>query len=307
MVVQKLGVILVNYNGIEYNEACINSIRASDWQGDIQIYVVDNDSIDGSPTRLLKCYGSERWFHIIFMGKNAGFSVANNVGLRKAVKEGCNFLMLLNNDTYIEKDMIRKLVECAEGKVCIVAPKIYYWDQKDVIWSAGGSLSPIIKKPRSFGENEKDTEIYNQKRECTYLNGCCMLFSAQTFHRVGDMDEDFFLYYEDTEYCMRAAERRVQLFYCPKARMYHKVSASTGGRSNPSCAYYISRNWPMCMKKRMKKFRFLLFGIYFCVNRIVCFSIWRFQGRKDMINAGIEGIIEFVSGKKGRYEGDRVQ
>lgn len=307
MMVQKLGVVLVNYNGIEYNETCINSIRASDWQGDIQIFVVDNDSMDGSPTRLLKCYGSEQWFHLIHMGRNAGFAGANNVGLRKAVEEGCNFLMLLNNDTCIEKDMIRELVECVEEKSCIVAPKIYYWDQRDVIWSAGGFLSPIIRKPRSFGENEKDTEIFNQKKECNYLNGCCMLFSAQTFHRMGNMDEDFFLYYEDTEYCMRAVEKGVQLFYCPKAKMYHRVSASTGGNDNPCCAYYISRNWPMCMKKRMKKYRFLLFSIYFCLNRIVCFSVWAFQGKRDMICAGIGGIKGFLLGKKGKYERDIVK
>ena len=137
------------------NEACIESIRASDWDGEILIFCVDNDSQDGSPARLEECYGDEVWFHLIRMGKNTGFATANNRGLHEAVRAGCDCLMLLNNDTCIRKDMIRKLVAGAlsvQGKACIVAPKIYYWDHKDTIWSAGGYLTSIVKKPVSRGE-----------------------------------------------------------------------------------------------------------------------------------------------------------
>lgn len=296
---QKLGIVLVNYNGIDYNKECIDSIRQSDWNGDIQIYCVDNDSKDGSPDWLLEHYGGCEWFHLIYMGRNAGFSAANNVGLHKAAEAGCDYLMILNNDTCIERDMIRKIVECAEGKRCIVAPKIYYWDRRDTIWSAGGFLSPVIWKPGSFGENKKDTGAYGEKRECTCLNGCCMLFSVQAFLQIGDMDEDFFLYYEDTEYCIRATQRGVRLLYCPEAKMYHKVSASTGGKTSPACAYYISRNWPMCMKKRMKRARFALFFLYFLVNRAACFLVWGIRGRKDLVKAGILGMKDYGVKKGG--------
>ena len=302
MAVQKLGVILVNYNGIEYNEACINSILASEWEGDIRIFCVDNDSKDGSPARLLECYGSEPWFRLIRMERNSGFSAANNVGLCEAVEEGCDFLMLLNNDTCIEKGMIKKLVECTEGKFCIVAPKICYWDQRDIIWSAGGFLTPVIRKPGSYGEGKADTEVYDRQKECTCLNGCCMFMSSETFLRIGIMDEDFFLYYEDTEYCMRAMEKGCSLFYCSEAKMYHKVSASTGGSKSPACAYYISRNWPMCMRKRMEKVRFPLFFTYFLLNRLTCFLIWRMQGRGDLSRAGMRGVMDFLAGKTGKYK-----
>lgn len=298
---QKLGVVLVNYNGIKYNKACIDSIRESDWKGDIQIYCVDNASKDGSPDWLRKHYGEHEWFHLIEMGKNSGFSAANNTGLHMAVNAGCDYLMILNNDTCIERDMVRKLVERAEGKSCIVAPKICYWDRKDIIWSAGGFLSPIIWKPGSFGEGKRDAGDYDQEKECTCLNGCCMLFSAQTFLLAGDMNEDFFLYYEDTEYCLMAMARGIHLLYCPEAKMYHKVSASTGGRTSPDCAYYISRNWPMCMKKRMKKIRFALFIIYFLINRAACFCVWGMQGRKDLVKAGFRGIRDFQKKRVGKY------
>ena len=301
MAEQKLGVVLVNYNGIEYNEACINSIRASDWNGEILIFCVDNGSKDGSPARLQELYGAEVWFHFIRMEKNVGFSAANNAGLHEAIAAGCDLLMLLNNDTCIEKDMIRRLVTYAEGKACIAAPKICYWDRKDTIWSAGGYLTSVIKKPVSFGEGEKDAGQYNQKKECSCLNGCCMLLSAQTFLQIGDMDEDFFLYYEDTEYCMRAMEKGIRLLYCPDARMYHKVSASTGGSTNPACAYYISRNWPMCMKKRMEKWRFPLFLLYFLINRSACFLLWGAQGRVELIRAGLKGMTDFMAKRVGEY------
>lgn len=307
IIMTKLGVVLVNYNGIEYNEACIESIRASDWDGEILIFCVDNDSQDGSPARLEECYGDEVWFHLIRMGKNTGFATANNRGLHEAVRAGCDCLMLLNNDTCIRKDMIRKLVAGAlsvQGKACIVAPKIYYWDHKDTIWSAGGYLTSIVKKPVSRGEGEKDTGKYRKKKECTYLNGCCMFLPAETFLKIGDMDEDFFLYYEDTEYCMRAREKGIRLLYCPGAKMYHKVSASTGGSSSPACAYYISRNWPMCMRKRMEKWRFPLFLIYFLINRTACFLLWTVQGRGDLVRAGGAGVVDFLMGRNRRTAAD---
>ena len=118
----KLGVVLVNYNGIEYNEACINSICAGDWKGEILVFCVDNNSQDASPSRLQERYGDKEWFRLIRLGKNTGFSAANNAGLHEAVEAGCNLLMILNNDTCIEKDMIRKLVAWVEGKDCICGP-----------------------------------------------------------------------------------------------------------------------------------------------------------------------------------------
>lgn len=299
--VHKLGVVLVNYNGIEYNEACINSIRASDWSGEILVFCVDNDSQDGSPDRLIEQYGDEAWFRLIRIEENVGFSAANNAGLHEAVEAGCDLLMLLNNDTCIEKDMIKRLAACVEGKACIAAPKIYYWDRKDMIWSAGGCLTSVIKKPVSFGEGKRDTGQYGQEKECTCLNGCCMFLSAETFLRIGDMDEDFFLYYEDTEYCMRAMEKGIRLLYCPDAQMYHKVSASTGGSTSPACAYYISRNWPMCMGKRMEKWRFPLFLLYFLVNRAACFLLWGVRGRVDLVRAGLKGVVDFLAGRTGKY------
>ena len=115
------------------------------------------------------------------------------------------------------------------------------------------------------------------------------------------MDEDFFLYYEDTEYCMRAMEKGILLLYCPDAQMYHKVSASTGGSTSPACAYYISRNWPMCMGKRMEKWRFPLFLLYFLVNRAACFLLWGVRGRVDLVRAGARGAADFLAGRTGKY------
>ena len=126
-----------------------------------------------------------------------------------------------------------------------------------------------------------------------------MFLSTETFLRIGNMDEDFFLYYEDTEYCMRAMEKGIRLLYCPDAVMYHKVSASTGGSTSPACAYYISRNWPVCMKKRMEKWRFPLFLLYFLVNRSACFLLWMVQGRKDLVGAGMKGMADFLAGRTG--------
>lgn len=299
---EKLSVILVNYNGKAYNDKCIKSIFRSRIREELEIVIVDNASKDNSLTELKRNWGNDKRIHILPLDRNYGFSKANNEGIKWALNGGSKYFLLLNNDTEIESDTIEKMLSDYKMTKSIVVPKVLYADRRDVIWCAGGSFSGIIKKARQRGLNEADKGQFDESGFCDFANGCCMLLSDKIIEKSGFLDERFFLYYEDTEYSLRAKEKDISIRYCAKAKVYHKVNGSTRGNEKPDNAYYITRNWLLCNKMHMGKGRFSMFCLYFLLNRLAWAVIWCIQGKKDMAREIYRGIKDFRNGRYGKYE-----
>lgn len=296
----KLAVILVNYNGKDYNEACIESVRANRIDGEMRIIVVDNASGDGSVQRLRERYAGEKQVELLELDDNYGFSHANNVGIRRAKEWGADAALLLNNDTEIEETMLMELLACAKRHPdSMIIPKIYYSDDRKRIWSAGGSVSPVIRKVRHIGLDREDRGQYEEERRISFATGCCLFLPMQVIARAGLLDERFFLYYEDTEYSFRLCELGIDIFYCPQAVMYHKVGASSRGADSPLCAYYIARNWLLCSRLHQGG-RYPLFLFYYVINRTACCILWLFRKRGALVRATWLGIRDFHRGSFGR-------
>lgn len=296
---ETISVIIVNYNGKIYNQKCIESIKKSTIWERIRIIVVDNGSIDGSIDELEYQFKDENQIFFIRLGDNYGFSKANNEGIKMAMKQECFYFLLLNNDTVIENDTIENLVNCAQQKQRIIVPKIYYYEQKGKIWFAGGKFSRIIKKAIHIGLNKLDNGKFNKASKCEFANGCCLLLNKDIIKKIGFLDERFFLYYEDTEYSFRAKKNGIEIWYCPKAKVYHKVNGATGGNDNANCAYYIARNWLLCNCLYLGK-QWFLFIIYYFINRLAWIFIWLLHGRMDLIQATHQGIMDFKRKKWGK-------
>ncbi|MCM1261956.1 MAG: glycosyltransferase family 2 protein [Butyrivibrio sp.] len=304
---KKISIILVNYNGGKYNDKCITSVLNSTMRNQIQIIVVDNASTDDSLILLKKKWGCDEQVQIIELDKNYGFSKANNEGIRWSIKQGIKYFLLLNNDTEIEPDTIERMFLQYQKTNGIIVPKILYADRRDTICYAGGSFSPIVKKSIQRGLNQIDKGQFNISGECQFASGCAMFLSEDIVHRIGFLDERFFLYYEDTEYSMRAAQNHIRIWYCAEAVVYHKVNGSTKGNEKPANAYYISRNWLLCnsihlYKKHHLNSRFYIFLLYFFCNRFAWIIIWFLQGRRNMCRAQMQGIIDFYRKKWGNKE-----
>lgn len=295
---ERVGVILVNYNGLQYNDKCIESILRSTIKEQIYIIVVDNASTDASLRELVKRWGNHQQVQIIPLKENLGFSRANNEGIQAALKQGIEYFLLLNNDTEIEPYTIEKMVESQKQTRAIVVPKVYYADRPEIVWCAGGEFSHIIKKPRQIGLNQLDKPQFQVSRYCDFANGCCLLLTKEIVEKVGFLDECFFLYYEDTEYSMRAMAKDVLIWYCADAIIYHKVNGSTKGNINSDNVYYITRNWLIFNKIHNK--RRILFYMYFALNRLVWVIIWLLQGKRDSVEALLEGIEDFRNEKYGK-------
>lgn len=298
---EKISVILVNYNGREFNDKCIASILNSTIKEQLHILIVDNASTDDSLDRLRKSWGSHVQVDIVSLEKNYGFAGACNVGIKWSANRNINYYLLLNNDTEIESDAIEKLYSCYKSKKAIIVPKILYADKKNKIWCAGGNFTSVIKKPEQRGLNEADKGQYEKGGYCGFANGCCIFLSDKIISKAGLMNEKFFLYYEDTEYSLRAKESGVKIWYCPKAIVYHKVNGSTKGNQKPDNAYYITRNWLLCSRMHMRGWRYGLFLLYFLLNRGAWTGIWMMQGKFSMAGAVLEGFKDFRLGKMGKW------
>lgn len=306
---KKISIILVNYNGKEYNEQCIGSLFESTISDRIQIVVVDNASVDGSLEALESRFARDERVHLIALDKNYGFSKANNEGIRWSIKQGIEYFLLLNNDTEVEPYTLENMLNCHLQTKGIVVPKVLYADRRDTIWCAGGDFTPVIRKAVQRGLDRKDDGQFDESGECDFANGCAMFLSKEIADRIGLLDERFFLYYEDTEYSMRALRQDVPIWYCADAVVYHKVNGSTKGNEKPANAYYITRNWLLCNRLHRRdtnrpKWWFALFCIYFICNRAAWLLIWFVQGKRGMCTALLRGVKDFRKEKWGKYEYD---
>lgn len=300
----KLAVILVNYNGKQYNEACIESLLKQRGGSETKIVIVDNASRDDSMQIIEKRFGGDSRIETICLDDNYGFSYANNVGIRRAMEWRADYVLLLNNDTEAEENLFSELLACADRHPnSMVAPKIYYSDRRNVIWSAGGAVSPIIRKVRHIGLDQEDAGQFEQEHRIGFATGCSLLLPRTVIDRAGLLDERFFLYYEDTEYCFRLQKMGIEIWYCPQARLYHKVGGGSGGADSPLCAYYIARNWLLCNREHLGA-RYPIFAVYYALNRTVCCLLWLLRGKKELVRATCRGIGDYQSkhfGKSERY------
>lgn len=298
----KLAVILVNYNGKQYNEACIKSLLKQRGSHETKIIIADNGSQDDSMQIIRERFGEDSRIETIFLEDNYGFSYANNVGIRRANEWGADHVVLLNNDTEACEDLLTALLACADRHPnSVIAPKIYYSDKRDVLWSAGGEVSPLVCKARHIGLDQKDTGQFDKERRIGFATGCCLLLPRAVIDKAGLLDERFFLYYEDTEYCLRLREMGIDIWYCPQARLYHKVGASSKGADSPLCAYYIARNWLLCNRLHLRG-RYPFFLFYYAINRTVCCALWMLRGKPALVRATWRGICDHGKRKYGRAE-----
>ena len=236
---KKVVVILVNYNNSEDTIETIASIKKSTVP--VDIVVVDNASIKSDFIELERHVANDML--LLRSESNVGFAGGNNLAIREALENNSyDYFLLLNNDTVIAEDMIEKLLEYS-GSETIVVPKMLYYASPDIIWYGGGKINRLTGRAEhvDMGVKEKNSKL---KIPCQTLfaTGCCMLIPKNVFKRIGLLDETYFMYCEDTEFCLRANKFGIKILYQPYAKLWHKVSRSTGGGDSDFSLYYMTRN-----------------------------------------------------------------
>ena len=220
-------IVLVNWNGREVTLDCLASLSAVVYPN-FRILVVDNASVDGSVEAIRERYPR---VEVLAMAENLRFAGGNNAGIRYAMSHGANLLLFLNNDTTVDPRFLNVMVarvnrDAATG---VVAPMIYYFDDPDRIWFAGGAISMWTGTMRHLGIREKDAGQFATPRRIDYATGCCILARRTVIEQVGTFDEKYYMYSEDADWSMRVRRAGYNIIFEPQARVWHKLSVSAGG------------------------------------------------------------------------------
>ncbi|MFZ1289664.1 MAG: glycosyltransferase family 2 protein [Melioribacteraceae bacterium] len=302
--IPKINIIILNYNGLNDTLECIVSLKKIDYEN-FEIIIVDNNS-SGNDVDIIKEKFGDFVKKIIVSSENLGFSGGNNLGIKYALENGGDFILLLNNDTIVEPDFLTILLDtfnkCKNAGVS--APQINYYNNKNIVWSVGGQISKIRGSGFAYS-NVNENQIEKKIREVTFASGCCLLIKKEVFEKIGMLDEKFFLYVEDTDFCFRTIKAGFKIIINPNSKIYHKVGNSTSMNLKQIPLYYETRNRLYFAKKKFNIF-FIITFLYIFVTMIYKSIIWFFNGKSENITAVNHAFKDFLNGSFGKLNNEKI-
>lgn len=235
----RTGVVVLNWNGRSHLESCLPTL-VDPGHPDLFVIVVDNGSRDGSVEWVRENHPD---VEVVALEENRRFAGGNNAGADRALERGAEIVVLLNNDTFAEAGLFAELARAfeREPRVGVVGPRIVHADRPERIWYGGGVFRPrwgwvshrALRAPIGAGRDpEGPTD---------WVTGCCLAVRAELWRELGGLDEAFYIYAEDVDFCLRARERGWSAWYRPQAVLRHAVSASVGGHGSAFKSYHRTR------------------------------------------------------------------
>ena len=285
-------IVIVTYNGKRVLKDTIISLKNMTCQ-DFDVVVIDNASTDGTDT-LLK----QNFLDIIYLKQdyNWGFAKGCNIGIKYSLDNNYQYTLLLNNDVEVDEYLLARMIELSNENT-IVVPKIYFYDKPTTIWYAGGEILYNRMESHNIGYGECDNGQYEKIREIEFLNGCCVLVHNNIWKKSGLFDEDYFMYFEDFDYGIRAKKNGIHILYQPRARVWHKVSTSTGGENSKMQVYYMTRNRLIFSKKNEEVFGIRAKAYAFIKNLIKIIIALVYKKNNRYI---IKGYLDYKMGVVGK-------
>lgn len=284
-------IIVLNWNGWQDTLSCVESCRALQWPN-FRILVVDNGSTDGSEEILRRHLADEE---IIQTGANLGFSGGNNVGIRHALESNADYVWLLNNDAEVAPETLSRLVEAMESDPAIAmsGSKIYLHHDRQRLNFAGGTWDKGRLRFRLLGANQLDRGQFDEQCEGRVLSGCSLLVSARAVRDIGLMEESYFLYWEDTEWCVRAHRLGKKTLFVPESHVWHKVSASTRKDSFAQHYYYTRNGFSfLCHYAPVWVPVFVIYNLLYSMKYLA-------GGKSQALKGFFFGLVGFLRGETG--------
>jgi len=268
-----IGIVTVTYNSASVLPEFFRDLFRQSLT-DFRLYLVDNASSDAT-LKLAKAVEDPR-IRILAQQENLGVAEGNNCGIRAALAEGCDTVLLINNDTEFGTALLEGLLRGLQRENCdMIVPKMLFGDRKH-IWCAGGAFN----KWRGYSVTQfqvgrldaDDKEV----KAVEFAPTCCMLIRREVFDSIGMMDRRFFVYVDDTDFCYRAKAAGFRLIYDPSVVLYHKVSSLTGGDRSLFTIRYLVRNRVFFV---IKNLGWLYAALFLPVYQL--YILARFVFRKD--------------------------
>ncbi|NIJ53659.1 glycosyltransferase family 2 protein [Dyadobacter arcticus] len=257
---KKVSIVTVNFNQPQVTEDLLRSLQEVNNYPNVEIIVVDN----GSTVNHVRDW-QRKYPEIIFVRseKNTGFAGGNNIGIGYATGE---YLFLINNDTEVTAELVGRLVLDMESncKIGIISPKIHYFDHPGMLQYTGYTpMNYYTARNASIGQFEQDKGQYDSLSGVTgYAHGAAMMIRREALEKAGMMSENYFLYYEELDWCERIRKAGYEIHVDLNALIYHKESVSVGKRSALK-EYFMNRNRILFIRKNAPGFTFFIFCCYF--------------------------------------------
>ena len=274
----KVFIIVLHYKNWDDTNKCLKSLKGLDYPSssgqvsNFETIVIDNDK------------------------ENRGFAKGMNIGIKQALQKKTDYILLLFNDTVVEPGFLKKLIKVGESdkRIGILGPVIYEYGTNKIHF-AGGKINWLYTKGIH--------ETYNIKHETKnvdYITGCCMLVKCEVIKKIGLMDEDYFLYFEDVDWCLKARRAGYKCVLVSNTKIWHKPSSSAIEGSF-SYIYYHTRNGLLMAKKNapfLIKILVYLQSFWVFGKQIVKLVIM--PSKRKWAKAIIKGIIDFYQGVHGK-------
>ncbi|MGS2721767.1 glycosyltransferase family 2 protein [Paraglaciecola aestuariivivens] len=287
-------IIIVNFNSQDLVCRCIESLE-SHIARPFKVVVVDNsprvdtDKIEVRfPTSV-----------ILKAKRNDGFAAGCNIGIEHAIERSAEFIMLLNPDTYTEQDFLSPMLNAFKhnSKLGMAGPTIYYENPREKLWMAGSTINWL--KGGSKHVVDDSLKLQGQPINVPFMSGCCMLLRVKAIENVGLMDERYFLYFEDADYCEAFLNKGWQIAYVPKSEIIHTASSTTGFQSE-NYIYYFSRNRLWFLYKWAPIGAFIYYLLFTTLIKlpgsIIVFTFYR--QRPNLTFAFLRGFIHGIKRMK---------
>jgi GT2 family glycosyltransferase len=275
-------IVTVDYNRHADTYACLDSLLSSSGSTP-PIIVIDNGSTEPLD---LTAYPT---VELIRLERNLGFAGGFNVGLRRALEQGAEAVLVLNNDTFADPEMLAALAAELKDGVGLAGPRIFYAADPQRIWSDGFDAHPLTLELTHGRRGQLEGAVSDcATRPVDYVLGCAMLIRRDVLETIGLFDERFFAYYEDLDYCRRAQAAGFRLVTVPAARLWHNV-ASTTGLGHPQRQYLLAYG-SVLFFARHAGWRWPIVGLYRLGSTLTTVITFVLRRRPDLLRAHLRGL-----------------
>ncbi|MDZ5810524.1 glycosyltransferase family 2 protein [Halorubrum sp. AD140] len=280
-----VGIIILNWNNYADTKECLNSLKNQSYDN-YEVYVVDNNSSDDSSYKLEQEFKNHTF---IYNSENVGFSAGNNKGIKKALNDGVEYVLILNNDATLLENTIIELVRAAESskRVAIVGGVLRY-KRNGKIYTAGGDFRSTLVK---FSNNTKPEDGLYQTE---FVTGAMMLLSRDFLLSHGLLNENYFFGMEDIEITWKARQNGWNVLINPDAIGYHEKGASGG--AGKFRYYHSTRNRLIFASDNLLIHQYICFILFFTFSRIFRFIQWLITFNSELITSTMLAVFDYIRG-----------
>ncbi len=281
-------IIIAAWNQVAKTVACLETVTAIDYPS-LHVLLVDNGSDPPLAAAIAERFPS---VEVLRLPQNLGFSGGYNAGLRHALQGESEYFLLLNNDTLVDVAAVGHLVTEADSApdIGLVTAKIYYAADPQRIWAVGNRLN-LFLDVKDGGQNQLDTGQWDTPRDIDFAPFCGIVIKREVIEQVGFLDEGFFLYYEDMDYCRRARKAGYRIRLQPSATIWHDVSASSGGQETPAKRYWLAQSSGRYFRKHGRGLRMLAIVPFRTASAVKATGRLVMDGRTDVLRAYWAGLV----------------